>query len=194
MQPTCTCALFLNCMLRDILTLSRFPKWTLVENKKKSQLLELITQHWNFYEAAGYFRADKSNARESLISIHKYHFILSYFDIKTNFYGKFCPFSAFYIKPNMEKFRPCLRLEFLSKQSPLSRRRNMNEKKKHRKECNYMYEITENIGNDTNSTSHTSYLSRFLHALDCKLKMIFHCWHLISCSVIIDYGHLLQRF
>ena len=83
------------------------------KTKKKSQHLELITQLWNFYEAVGYFLADKS--KESLISIHKYHFILLYFDIKTNFYGKFCPFSAFYIKPNMEKFRPCLSLEFLSK-------------------------------------------------------------------------------
>ena len=51
----------------------------------------------------------------SLISIHKYLFILLYFDIKTNFYGKFRPSLRFKSK----------RLEFLLKQSPLSRGRNM---------------------------------------------------------------------
>ena len=43
--------------------------------------------------------------------------------------------------------------------------------KKSQKEYNYMYEITENIDNDTNSTSpHTSYLARFLHALNRKTE------------------------
>ena len=142
----------------------------LSKTKKQSQLLELITQHWNFYEAAGYFLADKSNARESLISIHKHHFILLYFDIKTNFYGKFYPFSAFYIKPNMENFRPCLRLEFLSKQSPLSRWRNMTEKTHSKKRVQLHVWKNGKHRQWLNSTSHTSYLSRFLHALDCKTE------------------------
>ena len=92
--------------------------------------------------------ADKSNARESFSSIHKYLFILLYFDIKPNFYGKFRPSLPFTSKHIWKICRPWLRLEFLSKKSPLSRRRNMTEKKHTQKEYNYMYEITENIDND----------------------------------------------
>ena len=43
-------------------------------------------------------------------------------------------------------------------------------KKKTQDEFNYMYEITDNTDYDTNLASHTSYLARFLHALDWKTE------------------------
>ena len=94
-------------------------------------------------------------------------FVLLYFDIKTNFYGKFRHSLRFISKRiYMKKKNPLLSAFRIFVKAVAVAKADKHDYKKSQDEYNYMSKITENNDSDTNGILHNLYLACFL---DCVM-------------------------